>query len=168
MRRHTFNPDHLRWGDPPLIWPTLSTGSLDKEDRRMKLALPLSAHSYFRLQVYSLTGMRAYFFRTLSYAEDQFRHSVSSTEQLLDSWLLHWSTAMVGLSGPQSIVHSNKSLFIYLYLFIFLSLSIYVYMYTYTHTHSLCNFCSSGTVVLNLWSVTPCGKGLEGPFIGIA
>lgn len=24
--RHTFNPDLLRWGDPPLLWATPSAG----------------------------------------------------------------------------------------------------------------------------------------------
>lgn len=35
---------------------------------------------------------------------------LSWTEQLLNSWTFHSPPAIVGLAGPQSISHSNKSL----------------------------------------------------------
>jgi hypothetical protein len=41
--------------------------------------------------------------------EDQLIHPASWTEQLLHSWAFHWETSIVGLSGPQSVSHSNKS-----------------------------------------------------------
>lgn len=43
------------------------------------------------------------------YIEDQQKHSASWTEELLDSWMLHWETAFGQLVGLWSISFCNKS-----------------------------------------------------------
>jgi hypothetical protein len=43
--RSIFNPDYLRWEDPPLIWTISSAGNLYKGHGRRKLVLCLLSYS---------------------------------------------------------------------------------------------------------------------------
>lgn len=77
-----------------------------------------SAHSCW--QVHFFTGIKAYFFGSSVYTEDDLRHPVSWTKQLLDSWTSQ-EVDVVGLCGSQPVNHTNKP-YIWIYMCIYILL----------------------------------------------
>lgn len=81
MGRRAFNPDLLRWDDPPLIQATPSHAVYV-----MELSLPLPPCPLCHWQVYSFIDIGAHFFGILAYTEDKLRHPISQAEELLNFW----------------------------------------------------------------------------------
>ena len=57
---------------------------------------------------------------------------------LMDSWILHWETAIVRLTGLQPVSHSNKSYtHTHTLIYIHTHKHIYIHIHTQTHTYIL-------------------------------
>lgn len=70
-------------------------------------ASTLSSRLYILLSHY-LTGIRTYFFESLTYTKDQLSHPAPMTEQLLKSASFCLKIAIVRLVGPQPIGHCKN------------------------------------------------------------
>lgn len=96
--------------DRPSIW-VAPHGSLQSMRKKEAASRCLLAPTLSHQKAHSFTGIRAYPICISMCTEDQMRHSASRTEELLDSWIFHWQTAIVGPVGPHPVSHFNKSPF---------------------------------------------------------
>lgn len=96
----TFNPNLLRWRDPPLIWATSSHGSLYKRSSLfacLPSLLLASAHLHWH-----------YFFRILVYTEDPTsptgrQPSLGQLDHSLQAILMnHWSIYFISSVPPEN------------------------------------------------------------------